>query len=73
MAQQTRRTTTRRSTTDSQPPPSSTTEQAEQIVDRATKTVGNFLSKAFARAREEAEDIWAEADHVRRGGRPRGR
>lgn len=42
--------------------------RAEDLVDQAGARVGHFLNtagrearKALARAREEAEDIWAEA------------
>ncbi len=50
------------------------TERAEVVVDRLGERVGQWLSvagyqlrKAAARAREEAEDIWAEAQAIRRG------
>jgi hypothetical protein len=33
------------------------------------RRVGRFLASAAARAREEAEDIWAEAQSIRRGER----
>lgn len=48
------------------------TEQAEQMVDRAaqrlgqlTATLGHQAQKAAARMREEGEDIWFEAQHLR--------
>ncbi len=53
------------------------TQRAERIVDdvadrvgRWTATAGHALLRWTARAREEAEDIWAEAQAVRRGGKP---
>jgi hypothetical protein len=43
---------------------------ADQVGERAAKIVGavafGFL-RFLARAREEAEDVWAEAQHIRRG------
>lgn len=57
--------------TQSQSPPA---ERAEVLVDQVGARLGHFLSaagyqvrKATARAREEAEDIWAEAQAIRRG------
>jgi hypothetical protein len=51
-------------------------QQAEQMVDHLTERVGHFASLAgdtllrwASRAREEAEDIWAEAQSLRRGER----
>jgi hypothetical protein len=51
--------------------------RAEELVDRMGEQVGHCataLGRGFlrlvARAREEAEDIWAEAQHIRRGGKP---
>lgn len=50
-----------------------TTQRAEEIVDHAGERVGYFASSmaqririATARAREEAEDMWAEAQSIRR-------
>jgi predicted Zn-dependent protease len=50
------------------------TERAEVLVDRLGERLGHFLSiaghqlrKTAALAREEAEDIWAEAQNIRRG------
>ncbi len=50
------------------------TQRAEEMVDRAGERVGYFASMATqrvrvaaARAREEVEDMWAEAQSVRRG------
>ena len=49
--------------------------RAEELVDQMGQRVGHFLlqarrysQKAVALAREEAEDIWAEAQHIRRNG-----
>lgn len=49
------------------------TERAEELVDRLGESVGNFASlagwrmlKVAAFVREEAEDVWAEAQSVRR-------
>lgn len=54
---------------------SQTMHRAEELVDRAAERVSHFVSAAgrkvlqwFARAREEVEDIVAEAQHIRRGG-----
>jgi hypothetical protein len=53
------------------------TERAEELLDRAGEQVGRFaavagqeMRKFIARAREEAEDIWAEAQSKRQGGGP---
>ena len=50
------------------------TERAEEMVDQFTQTVagyaariGHQILKGAALAREEAEDIWAEAQSMRRG------
>ena len=52
-------------------------ELAEELVDRAGQTLANWaglaalrLLKAAALAREAAEDVWAEAQSIRRGERP---
>jgi pyruvate/2-oxoglutarate dehydrogenase complex dihydrolipoamide acyltransferase (E2) component len=49
------------------------TERAEELVDRMGESVGRFASfaglrllKVAALAREEAEDMWAEAQSLRR-------
>lgn len=54
--------------------PDETMQRAEAIVDQLGQRLGRFFSaagqqlrKAGARAREEAEDIWAEAQSIRRG------
>jgi hypothetical protein len=53
---------------------SPTMQRAEELVDRMADKVGHYagmlghkLRWLAARAREEAEDIWAEAQAVRRG------
>ncbi len=52
-------------------------ERAEEILDQAGERVGRFaavagheLRRFMARAREEAEDLWAEAQSKRQGGGP---
>ena len=54
-----------------------TMERAEEVVDRLGQRagqigleVGQRLRRLAARAREEAEDIWAEAQSVRRREQP---
>ena len=56
-------------TTDGQQRPA--TERAEELMDRAGEQIGKWTMRAttearrlFARAREEAEDMWAEAQNV---------
>jgi hypothetical protein len=53
------------------------TQRAEEIVDRLAVRVGNFTSvwgrrllRVTSRIREEAQDIWAEAQSIRRGDQP---
>ena len=53
------------------------TERAEQMLDRLGQRVGRYASltglrlrRMAAVAREEAEDIWAEAESVRRREQP---
>jgi len=46
-------------------------ERAEEIVGRVSEEVARFARRLVARAREEAEDIVAEAQSLRRGDRPR--
>jgi hypothetical protein len=48
--------------------------RAEEMIDRVASQVGQFTSylgrqilRLGARAREEAEDMWAEAQNIRRG------
>jgi hypothetical protein len=50
----------------------SATDRAEEMLDRLGTTVGRMVARARPRvlmlaalAREEAEDIWAEAQHLR--------
>jgi len=57
----------------------SATERAEVLVDLLGQRVGVFASVAgfqilrlAARAREEAQDLWAEAQSVRRARGPQG-
>jgi hypothetical protein len=45
-------------------------ERAEEIVERVSEQVVRFARRLAARAREEVEDIVAEADSIRRGNRP---
>jgi hypothetical protein len=40
-------------------------ERAEHLLDQAGYTIGRWAARMVARAREETEDIWAEAQHVR--------
>ena len=56
-----------------EPPPEPAEERAEALLDALGQRVGALsayavfvLRKYAARAREEAEDIWAEAQHLRR-------
>ena len=44
-------------------------ERAENVLEDAGRKAGQFLAVAFARAREEAEDMWAEAQSIRKGER----
>jgi len=55
----------------------SSTERAEEMVDRFAERVGHWTSVVGrkllwlgARAREEAEDIWAEAQNIRQRRQP---
>jgi hypothetical protein len=52
-------------------------QRAEEMTDRLGERLGHFASlvgmkilRLAARFREEAEDIWAEAQHIRRGNQP---
>jgi hypothetical protein len=45
-------------------------ERAEEIVERVSAGVTRFARRLVARAREEVEDIVAEAQSMRRGDRP---
>lgn len=40
--------------------------EAERLVQDAATRAGSFLARAIARAREEIEDIWAEAQSMSR-------
>jgi hypothetical protein len=42
-------------------------QDAERMADEWSGRVADWLVRAAARAREEAEDIWAEAQAKRRG------
>jgi hypothetical protein len=46
-------------------------ERAEEIVERVAGQVSRLARRLAVRAREEAEDIVAEAQSIRRGDRPR--
>lgn len=41
-----------------------TVQDAERIVKDAATRAGGFLVKLLARAREEVEDVWAEAQSI---------
>ena len=45
-------------------------ERAEEIVERLSEQAARFARRLVARAREEVEDIVAEAQAIRRGDRP---
>jgi hypothetical protein len=45
-------------------------ERAERLLEQFKDRSALFLARTFARAREEAEDIWAEAKSLNRPGRP---
>jgi hypothetical protein len=44
-------------------------DRAEQLLEQFRDRGALFLARTFARAREEAEDIWAEAKSLSRSGR----
>ena len=44
-------------------------DRVESTLENFSRRAGRFAAAAFARAREEAEDIWAEAQSVRKGER----
>jgi hypothetical protein len=44
-------------------------QRSEQLLERAVGRSVMFLARTFARAREEAEDIWAEAKSLNSSGR----
>ena len=45
------------------------TEKVQNTLEDVGRKTGRFLAVAFARAREEAEDLWAEAQSIRKGER----
>jgi len=45
-------------------------ERAEEIVERVSAQLVHFTLRVVGRAREEVEDIVAEAQSLRRGNRP---
>jgi hypothetical protein len=46
-----------------------TAADAEETLEEWGRRLGRLVASAAARAREEAEDIWAEAQSLRRGER----
>ena len=54
------------SSTNGQP---SGSQKVENTLEDLGRKAGHFLAVAFARAREDAEDLWAEAQSVRKGER----
>lgn len=48
---------------------SEASERAETKLEDVGRKTGRFLAVAFARVREEAEDMWAEAQSIRKGER----
>jgi hypothetical protein len=46
-------------------------ERAEEIVEQVSERTARFVRRLVARAREEVEDIVAEAQTMRRGNPPR--
>jgi hypothetical protein len=52
-------------------PERSAEERAEEIVERVSAEAVRFARRIVGRAREEIEDIVAEAQSLRHGGRPR--
>jgi vacuolar-type H+-ATPase subunit H len=46
-------------------------QRAEEIVERVSAEAVRFARRVVGRAREEIEDILAEAQSLRHGGRPR--
>ena len=55
---------------DAAPKERSAEERAEEIVERVSERVARFAVRLVAHAREEAEDIVADAQALRRGERP---
>jgi hypothetical protein len=54
----------------SETPPRPPLERAEEIVHQLEERVGPFVARTLARAREEAEDVWAEIQSIRQSRRP---
>jgi hypothetical protein len=48
------------------PPPGAGEEQASQAAEELAGRASAWVARAAARAREEAEDVWAEARELRR-------
>jgi hypothetical protein len=48
-----------------EPPPTAAQERAEELAGRFGEGVARFAARAAGRAREEAEDVWAEAQTLR--------
>ncbi len=46
-------------------------QRAEELVDAWGQKIGHFTARLLARTREEAEDIWAEAQSIRRNAWPK--
>ena len=44
-------------------------ERVEHTLEAWSRRAGRMVASAFARAREEAEDMWAEAQSIRKGER----
>ena len=44
-------------------------ERANELLEEWGERLGRWLSRTAARAREEAEDIWAEAQRIHQGQR----
>jgi hypothetical protein len=42
-------------------------QRAEELIEAWGERIGGWLATTAARAREEAEDLWAEAQSLRRG------
>jgi hypothetical protein len=47
--------------------PRSDVQRAEDLIEAWGERIGGWVATTAARAREEAEDLWAEAQSVRRG------
>ncbi len=63
--------------TPSQPAEPDRVQRAEEMVDHIAERVSDFTSRwgrrvvrVFARIKEEAEDMWGEAQSIRRGDQP---